>query len=174
MVLGNPHFPWDGSERFFESQLTIPGKVNVSGASLFGVPIVLIGHTDHLAWSHTVSTAYRFTPFELKLVPGSPTTYLYDGQPRQMRADEVTVTVKNADGSLATRSRTLYSSHHGLDPDVDPRTAAVPLDAGDRVGDGRRERRQLPLPEPLLRDQPWPRARLSCARSRSATRACRG
>ena len=29
MVLGNPHFPWDGSERFFESQLTIPGKVNV-------------------------------------------------------------------------------------------------------------------------------------------------
>ena len=46
MVLGNPHFPWDGSERFFESQLTIPGKFNVSGASLFGVPIVLIGHTD--------------------------------------------------------------------------------------------------------------------------------
>jgi acyl-homoserine-lactone acylase len=113
MVLGNPHFPWDGSERFFESQLTIPGKVNVSGASLFGVPIVLIGHTDHLAWSHTVSTAYRFTPFELKLVPGSPTTYLYDGQPRQMRADPVTVTVKNPDGSLGTRSRTLYSSHHG-------------------------------------------------------------
>ncbi len=26
MVLGNPHFPWDGSERFFESQLTIPGR----------------------------------------------------------------------------------------------------------------------------------------------------
>ena len=102
MVLGNPHFPWDGSERFFESQLTIPGKVNVSGASLFGVPIVLIGHTDHLAWSHTVSTAYRFTPFELKLVPGSPTTYLYDGQPRQMRADPVTVTVKNA-GRVARR-----------------------------------------------------------------------
>ena len=52
------------------------------------MPIVLIGHTDNLAWSHTVSTAYRFTPFELKLVPGSPTTYLYDGQPRQMTADD--------------------------------------------------------------------------------------
>jgi len=113
MVLGNPHFPWDGSERFFESQLTIPGVVNVSGGSLFGVPVINIGHTDHLAWSHTVSTAFRFTPFELRLVPGSPTTYLYDGQPRQMTADPVTVTVKNADGSLSTRSRTLYSSHHG-------------------------------------------------------------
>jgi acyl-homoserine-lactone acylase len=113
MVLGNPHFPWDGSERFFESQLTIPGKINVSGASLLGVPVINIGHTDHLAWSHTVSTAYRFTPFELKLVPGSPTTYLYDGQPRQMTSDDVTITVKNPDGSLSTRSRTLYSSHHG-------------------------------------------------------------
>ena len=70
MVLGNPHFPWDGSERFFEAQLTIPGQINVSGASLFGVPVINIGHTDHLAWSHTVSTAYRFTPFELRLVPG--------------------------------------------------------------------------------------------------------
>jgi acyl-homoserine-lactone acylase len=113
MVLGNPHFPWDGSERFYEAQLTIPGLVNVSGASLFGVPVINIGHTDHLAWSHTVSTAYRFTPFELKLVPGSPTTYLYDGQPRQMKADTVTVQVRNSDGSLSQRTRTLYSSHHG-------------------------------------------------------------
>ena len=86
MVLGNPHFPWDGSERFFEAQLTIPGQINVSGASLFGVPVINIGHTDHLAWSHTVSTAFRFTPFELRLVPGSPTSYIYDGQVRQMTA----------------------------------------------------------------------------------------
>ncbi len=113
MMLGNPHFPWDGSERFYESQLTIPGVINVEGGSLFGVPVINIGHTDHLAWSHTVSTAYRVTPFEEKLVPGSPTTYLYDGQPRQMKQEDVTVTVKNADGSLESRTRTLYSTHHG-------------------------------------------------------------
>ena len=83
MMLGNPHFPWDGTERFYEAQLTIPGVLNVEGGSLFGVPLVLIGHNDNLAWSHTVSTAYRFTPFEETLVPGSPTTYLYDGQPRR-------------------------------------------------------------------------------------------
>ena len=55
------------------------------------MPLVLIGHTRDLAWSHTVSTAFRFTPFELKLVPGSPTTYLVDGQPREMRRQTVTV-----------------------------------------------------------------------------------
>jgi acyl-homoserine-lactone acylase len=101
MLLGNPHFPWDGPERFYEAQLTIPGKVNVTGASLFGVPLVLIGHTRHLAWSHTVSTAYRFTPFELKLVPGSPTTYLVDGQPKAMRRQTVTVQARQAGGTVA-------------------------------------------------------------------------
>ena len=108
MVLGNPHFPWQGSQRFYQSHLTIPGKADVAGASLFGVPIVLIGHTKDFAWSHTVSTARRFTPFELKLIPGSPTSYLYDGQIRQMKADRVSVRVPGG-----VRTRTLYSTVHG-------------------------------------------------------------
>jgi acyl-homoserine-lactone acylase len=110
MLLGNPHFPWDGSERFYESQLTIPGVVNVEGGSLFGVPVINIGHTDHLAWSHTVSTAYRFTPFELRLVPGDPHSYLYDGQIEHMRAEDVTVQVRSSDGSISPQTRTLYST----------------------------------------------------------------
>jgi len=113
LLLGNPHFPWDGPERFYEAQLTIPGKVNVTGASLFGVPLVLIGHTRGLAWSHTVSTAFRFTPFELRLVPGSPTTYLVDGRSREMRKQVVTVQARRPDGSLEPRSRTLYSTEYG-------------------------------------------------------------
>ncbi len=36
-------------------------------ASLYGVPLILIGHTRGLAWSHTVATAWRFTPFKLTL-----------------------------------------------------------------------------------------------------------
>ena len=72
-----------------------------------------------------------------------------------MTADQVTVTVKNAGRvARATRTRTLYSTPPRLDPHVAPRPAAVPVDARHRVGDGRRERRQLPLPEPLLRDEP--------------------
>jgi acyl-homoserine-lactone acylase len=112
MVLGNPHFPWEGSERLYQSHLTIPGKIDVEGASLLGVPIVLIGTTRTLAWSHTVSTAFRFTPFELKLVPGSPTSYLYDGKIRQMVGQKVTVQAL-VGGKLEARTRTLYSSLQG-------------------------------------------------------------
>ena len=113
LLLGTPHFPWLGPERFYQAHATIPGKLNVTGGSLFGVPAVLIGHTNGMAWSHTVSTARRFLIYELKLVPGSPTTYMHNGQPKQMTADRVTIQVKGADGHLAPQTRTLYSSHHG-------------------------------------------------------------
>ncbi|HVL33869.1 MAG TPA: penicillin acylase family protein, partial [Actinomycetota bacterium] len=33
MLLGNPHFPWRGPERFYEFHLTMPGKVNVMGGA---------------------------------------------------------------------------------------------------------------------------------------------
>ena len=113
MVLGNPHFPWQGGERLYQMHLTIPGVLNVSGAGLYGVPLVLIGHTEGVAWSHTVSTAFRFTPFELTLVPGDPTSYLVDGQPEQMESREITVEVREPDGSLGTRTRTLWSTRYG-------------------------------------------------------------
>ena len=113
MLLGNPHQPWYDSERFFQSHLTIPGKVDVAGASLYGVPAINIGYTKDLAWSHTVSTARRFVILELQLVPGSPTTYLVDGQPKEMRRTTVTVRARNADGELEDRTRTLYDTELG-------------------------------------------------------------
>ena len=43
LVLGNPHFPWQGSERWYEIHLTVPGKLDAIGAALQGVPAVNIG-----------------------------------------------------------------------------------------------------------------------------------
>jgi acyl-homoserine-lactone acylase len=123
MLLANPHFPWDGPERFYQAHLTVPGQTNVSGASLYGVPLILIGHTDNLTWSHTVSTAFRFSPFQEIVNPTAPTQYLYDGQWREMERDEVTVQVNTGSG-LEPRTRTLYSTHHG--PVIDS-LAGIPL-----------------------------------------------
>lgn len=109
MLYGNPHFPWSGSERFFQSQLTIPGKINVSGGSLLGSPVVQIGHTRGVAWSHTVSTARRFNFFRETLVPGSPTKYMVDG--KQVNMKQTKVTVDKGNGQKETR--TLYSTKHG-------------------------------------------------------------
>jgi len=125
MLFGNPHFPWRGTERLYISHNTIPGKLDIMGASLYGVPAVLIGFNDRVAWSHTVSTAYRFTLYELKINPTNPTQYFYDGELRDMRAVPIEIQVKQPDGSLVTQSRTLYHSHFG--PMLTLEASGVPI-----------------------------------------------
>jgi acyl-homoserine-lactone acylase len=120
MVLGNPHFPWRGRFRFTQQQLTIPGQYDVAGASLIGSPVVNIGWNKDVAWSHTVSTAYRFTPYEYQTL-GSPTSYLTTDGVKQLDKRNVHVTVKNADGSLSTVTRNLYRTDQGYVVD-DPAT----------------------------------------------------
>jgi acyl-homoserine-lactone acylase len=113
LVFGNPHFPWEGTERLYIFHATVPGQIDIMGAALYGVPAVLIGFNDHFAWSHTVSTAFRFTFYELTLSPDSPTSYVYDGAPQAMEAVALTIKVQQPDGSLADQSRTLYRSKFG-------------------------------------------------------------
>jgi acyl-homoserine-lactone acylase len=107
LFLGTPHFPWLGTERLYEMQLTVPGHMNVEGAGLYGVPLVLVGHTADLAWSHTVSTAYRFVPIQLAL-GSTPTSYVVDGKTYQMKAQ--TVSVNTGSGTV---THTLYSTRYG-------------------------------------------------------------
>jgi hypothetical protein len=104
--------------RFYQAQLTIPGKINVAGVSLYGVPLILIGHTAAMAWSHTVSTAFRFTPYQLTLVPGHPTEYLENGHPVAMIRRTVTVMVRKPDGKLAPYRRTLWRTPARAGADV--------------------------------------------------------
>ncbi len=108
LLLGNPHFPWQGSERFYELHLTVPGKLNAIGAALQAVPVVNIGFNKNVAFSHTVSTARRFTPYELKLKAGDPTSYVVDGKAVKMRRR--TVSVRTPDG---VRKHTFYETRWG-------------------------------------------------------------
>ena len=112
MLLANPHFPWTGDGRFYQVQLTIPGQLDVSGASLYGTPVVEIGHTNGLAWTHTVSQAQRFTLYQLNLVPGQPTSYLVDGKPVAMTSRTVSVT-ETVGGKQIQVNRTVYYSEFG-------------------------------------------------------------
>lgn len=61
VLYGNPHEPWNGVQRFYEFHTTIPGELDVMGAAQQGQPFINIGFNKDVAWSHTVSTAKRFT-----------------------------------------------------------------------------------------------------------------
>ena len=113
LLLGNPHFPWAGVNRFWQVHLTIPGNLDVMGVGIGSFPGVTIGFNKDVAWSHTVSTGKRFTLHELTLVEGDPTAYLIDGKPEKMTSRTVSVPVRAADGSQQNKSATLWSTRWG-------------------------------------------------------------
>ena len=113
LLLGNPHFPWMGVNRFWQMHLTVPGQIDVMGASTGHGAMVSVGFNKDVAWSHTVSTGKRFTLHELALVPGNATSYLLDGQPVKMTARELTIDVRGADGAQTRKSTTVWTTRWG-------------------------------------------------------------
>ncbi len=91
LLLYNPHFPWEGPDRLWVAQLTVPGQYDEEGSTVAGIPLVLFGFNQDVAWTHTSSTDFHFTLYQLKLVPGDPTSYLVDGQRHKMTSQTVVV-----------------------------------------------------------------------------------
>lgn len=108
LLLGNPHYPWQGGRRFWQSQQTIPGELNVSGGSLLGTTVVNIGFNEKVAWSHTVATGTPVNLHQLTLDPADPTAYLVDGVPEKMTGRSITVPVAGGDPVTRTQWWTRY------------------------------------------------------------------
>ncbi|MGW1551252.1 penicillin acylase family protein [Streptomyces sp. NPDC002346] len=121
LLLGNPHYPWQGGRRFWQSQQTIPGELNVAGGSLLGSATVSIGHNANIAWSHTVATGVTLNLHQLTLDPADPTAYLVDGKPERMAKRTVSVGVKGG----APVTRTQWWTRYG--PVVTSLGAGLPL-----------------------------------------------
>ena len=90
--------------------MTVPGKLDISGAGLLGMPLTLFGHTSGMAWTHTISTASRYVPMALKLAPGDPTSYVIDGHRYRMKRRTITVPARTANGSV---TRTVWTTRYG-------------------------------------------------------------
>ncbi len=90
----------------------MPGVYDVIGASLWGSPVITIGHNQHVAWTHTVSTNITTTNWTLKLVPGHTTQYLVDGKAVPMTFQDVTVQVLEG-GVLVPHTHRFYYSKYG-------------------------------------------------------------
>lgn len=113
ILLGNPHFFWDGPDRFVEMHLTIPGVYDAMGVSQMGMPLVGVGFNDSLAWSHTVSTDARGLVYQLELDPRDPTRYRVDGRFLSMTKSQVSIPVLTADHRRATRHHTFWQTIYG-------------------------------------------------------------
>lgn len=113
ILLGNPHYPWTSTDRFYQLHLTVPGSYDVMGVSLGGLPLVVIGFNQDMAWTHTVTKAVHFTTFRLPRDGADPMRYLIDGVPQQLQVRQVAVDVLQADGSLRQKRKAFYFSKLG-------------------------------------------------------------
>lgn len=52
ILLGDPHLPWYGMNRWYEAHLMC-NNLNVYGATFYGVPFIIIGFNEHIAWTFT-------------------------------------------------------------------------------------------------------------------------
>ncbi|MDH3336221.1 MAG: penicillin acylase family protein [Gammaproteobacteria bacterium] len=113
LLFANPHLEWRPDLRLYPMHQIIPGVINLLGANLFDRASVGFGTNGYIAWTNTVSTARRFTFYQLELVPGDPESYLFDGQPRKMRRHQVTVPVKSDGGAVTNQTRVFFKTHFG-------------------------------------------------------------
>lgn len=114
LLLANPHFPWEaGAQRFYQMHLSIPGKLDVMGAALPGLPLINIGFNRHVAWTHTVDTSGHFTLYRLALDPEDSMRYIVEGESHPLKRMTVEIAVKGDDHSMSTIKHDIYESEYG-------------------------------------------------------------
>lgn len=113
MLLGNPHYPWEGVLRLYQQHLTIPGKRDVMGVTLPGLPTIVIGFTKDFAWSHTVNTSTHFTLYALELDPKDPTRYRVGDTWHRMTKERVELRARKTDGGIETVAHDFWFTRYG-------------------------------------------------------------
>ncbi|MFN0085616.1 MAG: penicillin acylase family protein [Blastocatellia bacterium] len=111
MLLGNPHLNW--SSHYWEAHITVPGKIDFFGSTLPGLPALRAGFNAHLGFVQTNNAPDMADVYALKLSPESPDRYLFEGRPMPLTRREVSVEIKNADGSMRAETRSFEYSHLG-------------------------------------------------------------
>ncbi|MBK9032607.1 MAG: penicillin acylase family protein [Myxococcales bacterium] len=113
VLIGNPHFPWQGDLLFHEAHLTIPGDLDVYGAALIGTPGIQIGTTPHHAWSHTFSASTHMVVYRLALTATSALRYRHGDATVPITASQLAIAVRGDDGEITVERHTAYNSAVG-------------------------------------------------------------
>ena len=109
MLITNPHLPWADFFLWFEAHLN-SNDINAYGAALVGIPVLPIAFNNNLGWTHTVNPIDASDRYELTLKGDG---YLLDGNTELFDKKEITIKVKQDDGSLQEQKVVFRYSKHG-------------------------------------------------------------
>ena len=111
LLLINPHTSF-----YFRSELQMSSDqgLDAYGAVTWGQFFIYQGFNRHIGWMHTSTTADNVDEFAETIVhQDGKLFYHYGNQLRAVTTRQLSVPYRQTDGSLATRSFTVYATHHG-------------------------------------------------------------
>jgi acyl-homoserine-lactone acylase len=106
------HLPWQLPFSMYEAHLKSQEGLNVSGATFYGWPVIVTGHTDRIAWSFTANDADVFDLYEEKLDPANPRRYVFEREKQRISTRRERIRVRTDLGVEEVERELLYS-HHG-------------------------------------------------------------
>ncbi len=94
ILANDPHLEWSIPAAWYQVHLKAPG-LDVTGVSLPGVPGVIIGHNQRIAWGVT-NLGFNVQDLYIEKIDPQNGRYLFRGQVQQGRAESEWIRVKGA------------------------------------------------------------------------------
>ncbi|MGE0609866.1 MAG: penicillin acylase family protein [Pirellulales bacterium] len=108
MVASDPHIAFEAVSCWYEAHLC-GGSFNVAGMAYVGMPAILFGRNEHVAWGCTNNICSQRDLYQEQTSPEHPGCFLYDGQWLPSRQREEVVAVRGA----SPVRKTVVISHNG-------------------------------------------------------------
>jgi acyl-homoserine-lactone acylase len=109
MLVSNSHLPWNDFFLWFEAHLNSQ-EINAYGTALVGTPVLSIAFNNNLGWTITVNPIDGSDRYELSLQGDG---YLLDGKTELFDKRDVTINVKQEDGTLQEQKLEFKYSKQG-------------------------------------------------------------
>ncbi|HEY7309301.1 MAG TPA: penicillin acylase family protein [Gemmataceae bacterium] len=119
LVASDPHIAFEAVSCWYEVHLC-GGSFNVAGMAYAGMPAVMFGRNEHVAWGCTNNICSQRDLYQEKTDPQHPNCFLYDGKWEPARALEEIIAVK---GGPAVRKTIRFSRNGPLVDEVLPPAA---------------------------------------------------
>ncbi|HYF25233.1 MAG TPA: penicillin acylase family protein [Baekduia sp.] len=120
-LFNGPQLGFSAPELFVELEVHGPG-VDVRGVTAPGVPVIGIGHNDHVAWGFTSGLSDDDDLYAEKLVPGEAERYVFRGEEREMdcrnerfeyRTSPADIVLGGRTPEFGTVTERICRTHHG-------------------------------------------------------------
>ncbi|MBI1805224.1 MAG: penicillin acylase family protein [Ignavibacteriae bacterium] len=108
ILANDPHLGMPSPSRWYEIHISAPGW-NVAGVSIPGIPLVVIGHNNHLAWGLTNAMIDDADFYIEKVDSTKPGYYIYKGASLPFAEREEKIYIGDRDSLVIT----VRSTRHG-------------------------------------------------------------